>query len=52
MIRALYTQGYYARVLLAAAIGIALSVVAFSLMLNFERHDIEDAFKREARDKA
>ena len=52
MISALHTQGYYARVLLVAAIGIALSVVAFSLLLNFERNDIMDAFERTAGDRA
>ena len=52
MISRLYMQGYYARVLLAAAIGIALSVVAFILLLNFERQDIEDEFVRTAGDRA
>ena len=49
---ALHVRGYYARVLLAATLGIALSVVAFSLMLNSERHDIEENFEGTARDKA
>ena len=52
IISALHTRGYYARVLLAVAIGIALSVVAFSLLLNFERHEITDAFNRTAGDRA
>ena len=45
-------QGYYPRVLLAAAIGIALSVAAFSLMLNSERHDVEENFEHTAQDGA
>ena len=45
-------QGYYARVLLAAAIGIALSVAAFSLILSFERQEIEDEFEHTALDGA
>ena len=52
MISTVHTQGYYARVLLAAALGIALSVVAFILLLNVERHDIEENFERMARDRA
>ena len=52
MISTLHTQGYYGRVLLAAAIGIALSVVAFSLLLSSERHDIEEDFEGTARDRA
>lgn len=52
MISAVHTQGYYARVLLAAAIGIALSVGAFILLLNVERHDIEENFEGTASDRA
>ncbi|MCH8226781.1 MAG: CHASE domain-containing protein, partial [Chloroflexi bacterium] len=52
MISTVHTQGYYARVLLAAAMGIALSVGAFILLLNVERHDIEEVFERTARDRA
>ena len=47
-----HTRRYYARVLLAAALGLALSVVAFILLLNFERHDIEEEFEGTARDRA
>ncbi|MCH8282824.1 MAG: hypothetical protein IIC96_19345, partial [Chloroflexi bacterium] len=52
MISRLHLQGYYARVLLAAATGIALSVGAFILLLNFERNDIEENFQRTAGDRA
>ncbi|MCI0863810.1 MAG: CHASE domain-containing protein, partial [Chloroflexi bacterium] len=52
MISAVHTQGYYARVLLAAAIGIALSVGAFILLLNVERQEIEEEFEHTANDGA
>ena len=52
MISPVHTQGYYARVLSAAAIGIALSAVAFIMLLNSERHDIEMEFLRTASDRA
>ena len=46
------TKRYYARVLLAAATGIALSVGAFILLLNSERHAIKEDFEGTARDRA
>ena len=52
MISRLHLQGYYARVLLAAATGSVLSVGAFILLLNFERNDIEENFQRTAGDRA
>ncbi|MCI0897766.1 MAG: CHASE domain-containing protein [Chloroflexi bacterium] len=52
MISAVHTQGYYARVLLAAAMGIALSVGAFILLLNVERQEIEEEFEHTANDGA
>ena len=48
---ALHTQRRYTLVLLTAGLGIALSVVAFSLLLNFERHEIKEDFERTASDR-
>ena len=52
VVSAFHVQRQYSLVLLAAALGIALSVVAFSLLLNFERHEIKEDFERTARDRA
>ena len=52
VISALHTQRYFALVLLTAALGIALSVAAFSLLLNFERHEMKEDFERTASDRA
>jgi len=46
------TPRQYSLVLLSAALGIALSVVAFGLLLNFERDEIREDFERAATDKA
>ena len=47
-----YSQRRYTLVLLTVALGFALSVAAFSLLLNFERHEIKEDFERTASDKA
>ena len=52
VIIALHTQRYFALVLLTAGLGIALSVVAFTLLINFERHEIKEDFERTASDRA
>ena len=49
---ALRTQRQYTLVLLTVALGIALSVAAFSLLLNFERHEIKEDFNQTASDRA
>ena len=52
VLEALQTRRRYSLVLLSAALGIGLTVVAFGLLLNFERDEIKEDFERTARDRA
>ncbi|MCH8832129.1 MAG: CHASE domain-containing protein, partial [Chloroflexi bacterium] len=51
MISALHALRQYSLVFLSAALGIALSVVAFSQLISFERHEIEEDFEGTAKDR-